>query len=89
MQHSSISLHINLVYNMTDNVISLFAKKNITDIKETPEETITRFHSKLDEVLADFQTLGVMEKFEIMKSVVDINKQIFSLYMDLKRRSEV
>lgn len=89
MQHSSISLHINLVYNMTDNVISLFAKKNSTDIKETPEETITRFHSKLDEVLGEFQTLGVMEKFEIMKSVVDINKKIFSLYMDLKRRTEV
>lgn len=74
---------------MTDNVISLFAKKNIMDVKETPEETIIRFHSKLDEVLCEFQTLGVMEKFEIMKSVVDINKQIFSLYMDLKRRTEV
>lgn len=72
-----------------DNVISLFAKKDISESKETPEEIVARFHLKLDEVLCEFQTLGVMEKFEVMQSVVEMNKQVFSLYMDLKRRTEV
>ncbi len=47
-----------------DNVISLFAKKDISETKETPEEIIARFHSKLDEVLGEFQTFSVMEKFD-------------------------
>lgn len=72
-----------------DNVISLFAKKNLSESKETPEEIVARFHSKLDEVLGEFQTFSVMEKFEVMQSVVEMNKQVFSLYMDLKRRTEV
>lgn len=47
-----------------DNVISLFAKKDLSDTKETPEEIVARFHLKLDEVLAEFQTFSVMENLK-------------------------
>lgn len=70
-----------------DNVINLFSKKE--DIKKSPEEIVGNFHAKLDEVLDQFQTLSVMEKYEVMESVVKMNKDIFKLYMDLKRRTEV
>lgn len=69
-----------------DNVINLFNKKE--DVNRSPEEIVENFHAKLDEVLDHFQTLSVMEKFEVMESVVSMNKDIFKLYMDLKKRHE-
>ena len=68
-------------------VVDLFPKKE--DVKKSPEEVVENFHIKLDEVLDQFQTLSVMEKYEVMESVVKMNKDIFKLYMDLKRRTEV
>ena len=70
-----------------DNVINLFNKKE--DVKKSPEEIVENFHAKLDEVLDSFQTLSVMEKYEVMQSVIQINKDVFKLYIDLKRRTEV
>ena len=71
---------------MDNNVINLFNKKE--DVKRSPEEVVENFHAKLDEVLDQFQTLSVMEKFEVMESVVEMNKKVFSMYMDLKKRHE-
>lgn len=70
-----------------DNVINLFNNKE--DVKRSPEEIVENFHAKLDEVLDQFQTLSVMEKYEVMESVIKINKDLFKLYTDLKRRTEV
>lgn len=67
-----------------DNVRQLFPEKK--PIKESPQVIIDRFHLKLDEVLGEFQTLGVMEKYEVMKSVVEMNKNLFQLYMDLRKK---
>lgn len=69
-----------------DNVINLFNKKE--DVKKSPEEVVENFHAKLDEVLDQFQTLSVMEKYEVMQSVTKMNKDIFKLYIDLKKRHE-
>lgn len=69
-----------------DNVINLFNKKE--DVKKSPEEIVENFHAKLDEVLDSYNTLSVMEKYEVMESVVEMNKKVFSLYMDLKKRHE-
>ena len=67
-------------------VIDLFPKKE--DVNKSPEEIVENFHAKLDEVLDSFQTLSVMEKYEVMVSVVEMNKTILSLYFDLKKRYE-
>lgn len=67
-------------------IIDLFPKKE--DVKKSPEEIVDNFHAKLDEVLDQFQTLSVMEKYEVMVSVVEMNKTILSLYFDLKKRHE-
>ncbi len=67
-------------------IIDLFPKKE--DVKKSPEEIVENFHAKLDEVLDSFQTLSVMEKYEVMVSVVEMNKTILSLYFDLKKRHE-
>lgn len=72
---------------MPDNIHVLFPKKE--DVKKSPEEIVENFHAKLDEVLDSYNTLSVMEKYEVMESVVKMNKDIFKLYMDLKRRTEV
>lgn len=66
-----------------DNVINLFNKK-----KKSPEEIVENFHAKLDEVLDNYPTLSIMEKYEVMVSVVEMNKKIFSMYIDLKKRHE-
>lgn len=70
-----------------DNVINLFNKKE--DVKKSPEEIVENFHAKLDEVLDSYNMLSVMEKYEVMQSVIQINKDVFKLYIDLKRRTEV
>lgn len=70
----------------TAKVVNLFNKKE--DVKKSPEEIVENFHAKLDEVLDQFQTLSVMEKYEVMQSVVEMNKTILSLYFDLKKRHE-
>lgn len=67
-----------------DNVRQLFPEKQ--PITEPPQVIIDRFHSKLDEVMGEFQTLGVMEKYEVMLSVCEMNKNLFQLYMDLRKR---
>ena len=69
---------------MNDNVRQLFPEKK--PITEPPQVIIDRFHSKLDEVMDEFNTLSVMEKYQIMESVVTMNKNIFELYMNLKKR---
>lgn len=68
-------------------IIDLFPKKE--DVKKSPEEIVENFHAKLDEVLDSYNTLSVMEKYEVMQSVIKINKDLFKLYTDLKRRTEV
>ena len=67
-------------------IIDLFPKKE--DVKKSPGEIVENFHAKLDEVLDQFQTLSVMEKYEVIQSVVEMNKTILSLYFDLKKRHE-
>lgn len=69
-----------------DNVINLFNKKE--NVKKSPEEIVENFHAKLDEVLNEFHLFNAAEKFQILESVVNINKDIFKLYMDLKKRHE-
>ena len=68
-------------------IIDLFPKKE--DVKKSPEEVVENFHAKLDEVLGEFHVLNAMEKFEVMKSVIQISKDIFKLYIDLKMRTEI
>jgi hypothetical protein len=67
-----------------DNVRQLFPEKK--PITEPPQVIIDKFHSKLDEVMGEFQTLGVMEKYEVMLSICEMNKNLFQLYMDLRKR---
>lgn len=67
-----------------DNVRQLFPEKK--PITEAPQVIIDKFHAKLDEVMGEFQTLSVMEKYEVMKSVVEMNHNLFNLYMDLRKR---
>lgn len=67
-------------------VIDLFPKKE--DVKKSPEEIVENFHAKLDEVLDEFHLFNAAEKFQILESVVNINKDIFKLYMELKKRHE-
>ena len=67
-------------------VVDLFPKKE--DGKKSPEEIVENFHAKLDELLDSYNTLSVREKYEVMESVVAINKDIFKMYMDLKKRHE-
>lgn len=74
---------------MTDNVVSLFGKKEALDIKETPEETLKIFHGKLDKVLDDYNYLNAHEKFQVLESVISMNKSIFELYINLKRSVEI
>lgn len=69
-------------------VIEMFKKKIVSSSGRTPEETIEAFHSKLDEVMDNFQHLSVMEKYEVMESVISINKSVFELYIQLKKRHE-
>ena len=72
-----------------DNVVNMF-KEKVSSIPtgESPEETVARFHAKLDEVMDTFQQLSVMEKYEIMESVCTMNKNIFKLYWGLKKRHD-
>lgn len=67
-------------------VVDLFPKKE--DVKKSPEEIVENFHAKLDELLDSYNTLSVREKYEVMQSVVEMNKTILSLYFDLKKRHE-
>ncbi len=74
---------------MDNNVINLFKDKISAIPKgESPEETVARFHAKLDEVLDGFQTFSIAEKFEVMNSVVELNKNLFKLYWDIKVRHD-
>ena len=74
---------------MDDNIVNIFNNKaSVIPEGESPEETVAKFHSKLDEVLDQFQTFSVMEKLEVMTSVVELNKNLFKLYMDLKKRHD-
>lgn len=72
---------------MTDNVVPLFGKKEALEIKETPEGTLKIFHEKLDKVLDDYNYLNAHEKFQVLESVISMNKSIFELYINLKRSS--
>lgn len=67
-----------------NNVRQLFPEKK--PITEAPQVIIDKFHSKLDEVMGEFQTLGVMEKYEVLRSVIEINRELFQMYMNLKKR---
>jgi hypothetical protein len=67
-----------------DNVRQLFPEKK--PITEAPQVIIDKFHAKLDEVMGEFQSMGVMEKYEILVSVVNMNKKLFKMYMDLRNR---
>ena len=68
-------------------VIEMFPKK-VSSIPEgeAPDQTIQKFHDKLDEVLREFHTLNAHEKGQIMESVITMNKNIFEMYMDLRKR---
>jgi len=73
------------------NIVNIFKNKEVRSTipeGESPEETVAKFHSKLDEVLDQFQTFSVMEKLEVMTSVVELNKNLFKLYTDLKKRHD-
>lgn len=68
-------------------VTELFKKKpSIIPEGECPEETVARFHAKLDLVLEEFPSLTPFEKYEVMESVAEMNKNIFQLYFDMKKR---
>lgn len=68
-------------------IVNLFPDKE-EKAKKSPEEIVENFHAKLDEVLDSYNSLSVMEKYEVMVSVVEMNKTILSLYFDLKKRHE-
>lgn len=72
---------------MTAGIINIF-KEKISSIPEgeTPDQTITKFHDKLDEVMQEFHKLSAYEKGQIMESVITMNKQIFEMYWDLRKR---
>lgn len=78
---------------MNDNIIDIFKNKasaipeGVT-LATTPEESVRLFHEKLDEVMDTFQELSVMEKYEILESVIQINKDVFELYTQLKKRHD-
>ena len=69
-------------------IVNIFPDKE-EKVKKSPEEIVENFHAKLDEVLDSYNTLSVMEKYEVMQSVIQINKDVFSLYIDLKKRTEI
>lgn len=72
-----------------DNVVNLFKEKaSVIPEGESPEETVQRFHSKLDEVLEEFPSLSPFDKYMVMESVVEMNRNIFKLYFDLKKRHD-
>lgn len=72
-----------------DNVVNLFKEKDSAIPEgESPEETVARFHSKLDEVLEEFPSLSPFDKYMVMESVVEMNRNIFKLYFDLKKRHD-
>lgn len=72
------------------DVRELFPKKPVKSLTsgKQPEEIITDFHNKVDEVLDDFNTLSIAEKYEVAESLATINKDLFRLYMELKSRHE-
>ena len=72
---------------MTDNIVNLFSKKedNKTFQEMNLDEAIIHFHDTLDKALGEFQTLSVMEKYELMDSMVTINKMVLNLYVDAKK----
>lgn len=71
------------------NVVNLFKEKaSVIPEGESPEETVARFHSKLDEVLEEFPSLSPFDKYMVMESVVEMNRNIFKLYFDLKKRHD-
>lgn len=65
-----------------DNVVNLFKEK--TKIKESPDVIISRFHEKLDEVMGEFNLLSVKEKYDVMQSLIEMNRSLFKMYMDLR-----
>lgn len=69
-------------------VVDIFSSKKDEKPLRQPKEIIQDFHDKLEEVLNDFQTLSVKDKYEVVESLVSINKDLFKLYMDLKSRHE-
>jgi hypothetical protein len=68
------------------DVTELFKNKPVINKDEAPEEIIARFHAKLDQVLDEFPSLTPFEKYEVMESVALMNKNIFQLYFDMKKR---
>lgn len=72
------------------DVRELFPKKPVKSFTagKQPQEIITDFHNKVDEVLDDFNTLSIAEKYEVAESLATINKDLFRLYMELKSRHE-
>lgn len=68
------------------DVTELFKNKPIINKDESPEEIIARFHAKLDQVLDEFPSLTPFEKYEVFESVAEMNKNIFQLYFDMKKR---
>jgi len=71
------------------SVVELFPKKlSAIPEGETMEQTVVRFHEKLDIALSEFGTMSVMEKWELFETVVGMNKNIFKLYMDVKKQRD-
>lgn len=68
-------------------IVNLFPDKE-EKVNKSPEEIVENFHAKLDEVLDEFHLLNAAEKFKVFEDVVLMNKTIFGLYMDLKKRHE-
>lgn len=72
------------------DVRELFPKKVVQAAvsNREPQEIITDFHNKLEEVLDEFNTLSVRDKYEVAESLTVMNKDLFKLYMDLRKRHE-
>ncbi len=74
------------------NVINMFDKaKDQLKAFDTMnlEDSIKHFHDKLDEAMSNFQSLGVMEKYELAESLTSMNKQLFQMYMEQRGRNLV
>lgn len=74
---------------MNDNVINLFKeKKSAIPTGETMQESIDYFHSRLDILLETFNELSVFHNFKFLESVVEMNRNIFTLLMIEKEKNK-
>lgn len=68
------------------SVVELFPKK-LSSIPEgeTVEESMAYFYNKLDTVMGEFHSLSPHQKYEVMESLIEFNKTMTGLYLNLRK----